>query len=354
MNKKMKSIYRQLFVIAFLVPTLAIGQVERTKEISKSYDVTARGSLTIDNKYGDVHVETWDRNRVEVVITVTAIKGSAQTAEEYLDKVDFVIRDSDKNDLEFKTVFNGNINNRRNERLEIEYNVKAPKTLTLGMDNSYGNLYIGESSGDANIKVGYGNLKADRLTGNVYLKVAYGNGEVDAISKGEIIASYSNLSVDNLGDVEVTNNYSNMDLGEAGTIEIANKYGNMTLQSVKNLDGYCKYGSVKVDKLYESLVFDATHGGGIKVYWISKDFLKVDIESSYASIMLVFEKGFGANMDAEMNYCDLKNNDIPFDHTFVDEGGTQKIYRGQLGSASGRSTIIIESGYGSARLSYAN
>lgn len=352
MNKKMKSTYKNIFFLVLLTPVLAFGQVERSKEISKSYDVSPQGALSIDNKYGDVHVDTWDRNRVEVVITVTAVKGSAQKAEEYLDKVDFEIRDGNKDDLEFKTVFNGNINNRRNEKLEIEYQVKAPSTLNLNMKNNYGNLYIAESSGDANIRVGYGNLKADKLTGDVYLKVSYGNGEVEAVSDGEIIASYSNLSVDNLGDVEITNNYSNMDFGDAGTVDISNKYGNLTMESAKNLEGYSKYGSVKVDKIYESLVFDGTHGGGIKAYWISKDFVKVDVESSYAAIVLKFEKGFGAKLDAEMRYCDLKNYDIPFNHSFIDEGGTQKIYRGQLGSSSGSGVIRIDSGYGNAKISY--
>ena len=67
-----------------------------------------------------------------------------------------------------------------------------------------------------------------------------------------------------------------------------------------------------------------------------------------------FEKGMSAQLDADMKYCDLKNYDIPFDHTFVDESGSQKEYRGKLGSGAGNSRIKIVSGYGNIKISYAD
>jgi hypothetical protein len=348
----MKSIYKQTLLVCFLAPIVAFAQVERTKEITKNYTVSAQGSLSIDNKYGDVHIETWEQNKVVLEITITAVKSSASKAEEYLEKVEIDISDGNKNDLAFKTILSGNINNRNNERLEIDYNVKAPSTFNMNLKNSYGNMYMGNSTGNSDIKVAYGNLKADELTGEVNLRVSYGNGEVDKVGNGSLVVNYSNLSIDDLGNVDVTNNYSNIELGKGGDADISNKYGNVTLEAAKSLKGYSKYGSVKIEKLYESIVYDLQHGGGLKVYWISKDFTKIDIESSYASVTLNFEKGMSAEIDAEMKYCDLKNYDIPFDHTFVDESGTQKIYRGTLGAGGAKSRILINSGYGNVKMSY--
>ena len=168
----MKSIYKYTLLVFLLAPISVLAQVERTKEINKSYTVSNDGSLSIDNKYGDVHIETWDQNRVEVEIIVKAIKSSASKAEEYLDKVEIDISDDNKNDLSFKTMISGNINNQNQERLEIDYNVKAPTSFNTNLKNSYGNLYMDNSTGDADIKVAYGNLKADDLTGEVYLKVS--------------------------------------------------------------------------------------------------------------------------------------------------------------------------------------
>ena len=350
----MKSIYKYSFFLLAFLPFVAIGQVDKSKEINKSYDVSAQGKLRIENKYGDVHIETWSQNRVEVNIIVKVQKSSESKAQEYLDKVEIDIDDNNKNDLSFVTMINGSINNRNGERLEIDYNVKAPVSFSQSLKNSYGSLYLGDSDGDVQLHIAYGNVKVDKLSGNVNLKVSYGNGEVESIGSGSLIVSYSNLSVEKIGNVELTNNYSNIDLGETRDVEVSNKYGNVTLDVNRSLKGFSKYGSVKAEKVYNSISMDITHGGGLKVNWISKDFTNIDVESSYASVQLKFEKGMSAQLDADMKYCDLKNYDIPFDHTFVDESGSQKEYRGKLGSGTGNSRIKIVSGYGNIKISYAD
>ena len=350
----MKSIYKHSLILLILTPVIAFGQVDKSKEIDKAYDVSSQGSLSIENKYGDVHIDTWERNRVEVNIVVKATKGSASKAQDYLDKVDIEISDNNKNDLSFKTIISGNINNGRGESLEINYNVKAPASFAMALKNSYGSLYLGNTSGDVQLKIAYGNVKVDKMTGDVNLKVSYGNGEVASIDNGIMVVSYSNLAVEDLGDVDITNNYSNIDLGHTGDVEVGNRYGNVTMEVNKSLKGYSKYGNVKIEKVYESIAFDIMHGGGLKVGWISKNFTKIDIESSYASVILKFEKGMSAELDADMKYCDLKNYDIPFEHSFIDESGTQKEYLGKLGTGSGTSKITVTSGYGNVKISYAD
>ena len=94
------------------------------------------------------------------------------------------------------------------------------------------------------------------------------------------------------------------------------------------------------------------YGGGIKVGWISKDFKNIDIESSYATVSLKFQRGMSAVLDAEMKYCDLKNYNIEFDHSYIDESGSMKYYKGKLGKGSYASKINISADYGTVKLGY--
>lgn len=349
----MKSIYNISFFLLSLSPFIALAQVDRSKEINKTYDVSAKGRLSIDNKYGDVHIDTWERNRVEINIVVKATKKTTAKAQEYLDKVEIDISDDNKNDLSFKTIINGNINNSRGDNLEIDYNIKAPVGFSMTLRNSYGSLYLGNTSGEVQLKIAYGNVKVDEMTGDVNLKVSYGNGEIESISNGIMTVSYSNLSVEDIGDVEITNNYSNIELGTTQDVELSNRYGNVTMEANNSLKGYSKYGNVKIARLYKSISLDIMHGGGLKVGWIGKSFTKIDIESSYASVVLKFEKGMSAEFEADMKYCDLKNYNIPFDHSFIDESGSQKTYRGILGTGNGKGKISLNSAYGNVKISYA-
>jgi len=349
----MKTSQFKIATILFaLTPFLVFAQVTKSKEVKKHYNVSATGNLAIDGKYGNVHVETWDKNEVDLVVSIEVTKRSDSKAQQYLDKITIDIDDASTNNLSFKTMISGNLDNSGNDRLKIEYRVKVPKTLNMDLENSYGNLYLQDASGNIDINVSYGNFKIGELSGPVDIKLSYGNGEVEKVNNGDIVVRYSNLEVEDAGNVDVSNSYSNVDFGVSKDVDLVNKYGNLTWQSINNLDGYSKYGNVKIAKLHESLTFDVMYGGGIKVAWISKDFRNIDVESSYATVALKFQRGMSAELDAEMKYCNLKNYDIEFDHSFIDESGSMKYYRGKLGKGAFSSKIKISSDYGTVKLGY--
>ena len=224
----------------------------------------------------------------------------------------------------------------------------------MELENSYGHMYVQDASGKMSVNVAYGNVKMGNISGPIDFKLSYGNGEIEKITDGEVVVRYSNLDIEDAGNVEVSNSYSNIDIGSSKDVELSNKYGNLTWTSLNSLTGYSKYGNVKVSKLFKSLTFDVMYGGGIKVGWISKDFSAIEIESSYATVVLKFQKGMSAMLDAEMKYCDMKYYDINFDHSFIDESGSMKYYRGKLGEGNYSSKIKIVSDYGNVKMSYAD
>lgn len=346
--------YKLITLILLLTPFFVSGQVTKIKEIKKQYNVSANGKLSVDGKYGDVHIETWSKNTVVVEIKIEVTKRSEAKALEYLDKITIDIDDASSNNLSFKTRIDGSLNNSRNEKVKINYLIKVPESLNMNLKNNYGNLYLQETSGKITLSVAYGNMKVDDISGLLDLKLSYGNGEMNKVSDGNIVVRYSNLEIEDAGNIDVTNSYSNIDFGTAKDVDLSNKYGNLSWSSLNSLEGYSKYGNVKIAKLYESIDFDLTYGGGLKVAWISKDFSKINIESSYSAISLYFEQGMSAMLDAELKYCDLKNYDIDFDHSYIDERGSMKSYRGKLGNGSYTSKINISSSYHSVKIGYAD
>ena len=302
--------FRIITILLISMPFLALGQATKTKEVKKHYSVSADGNLAIDSKYGNVHVETWSKNEVDINIIIEVTKGSEAKAQQYLDKISIDIDDSSPDNLAFKTMISGNLDNSGDDQIKIEYKVKVPVSLNMKLKNSYGNLYLQEGTGKITLSVSYGNFKVGDLTGPINLKLSYGNGEIDKVNNGDIVVRYSNLDIEDAGNVDVTNSYSNIDFGNSKDVDLTNKYGTLTWSSLNNLKGYSKYGSVKIAKLYESLSFEVMYGGGIKVGWISKDFRNIDIESSYATVSLKFQRGMSAVLDAEMKYTELKNYNI--------------------------------------------
>ena len=350
----MMSQFSTVSLFLVLVPFLSFAQITKRKEIRKNYQVAAGNYLAIDSRFGDIHIETWLKDEVDITVNIEITKGNEAKARQYLNDITIAIDDTSADDLSLKTMFNGDINNGRNDRMKIEYRIKVPKYTNLQLKNRYGNLFLADSQGKTSIDVTYGNIKIGELTGDVALKLTYGNGEVDKVSNGEINARYSNLEIDNAGNVEVDNSYSKVDFGTSKDVDLSNKYGKMTWESLYNLRGYSKYGSVVIDKLYNSLIFAVKYGGGVDIDWISKDFVEVNLEGAYAGVTLKFQRGMSAMLDAEMKYCDLKYADIEFDYRYIDKSGSMKYYQGKLGTGDYASKIKINSAYGNVKLSYAD
>ena len=74
----MKTFLCSLFVLATFNYSMGagpkLGKIDREKTILKTYQVNADARIDITNKFGKVHVTSWDQNKVsnEVVITVGA------------------------------------------------------------------------------------------------------------------------------------------------------------------------------------------------------------------------------------------------------------------------------------------
>lgn len=341
-----------IVVLVIALPSLLLAQTELSKKIEKSYTVSGNGSFTINGKYGDIHVDTWDSKKVEVKVVIEVTKRSEKLAQAMLDKITIGIDDNDKEALSFRTSIDGSINNKSGDRMKIEYWIKAPKSLAYNIKNSYGNFYIAENTGKNDFKIAYGNIKAGNCSGTTVLKVSYGNGEIKEMKNVSLEVSYSNLTFDKIGNATMENNYSNIEAENVGSVDIENRYGNFKVESIKVLHGQSKYGNITLGKLYNTIDF----AGGVKVKWISKEFEKINIAAKYEAIELNFEKGFGASIDADMNYCHLKMGDVPFDYSQLIEKAQHSYYKGVIGAKenAGNRIVSIKSSYGNAKLNYAD
>lgn len=114
----MKFIYK-ITILTFLIPLITFGSIdkekhEKTKIISKEYSVNADAKVAINNKYGDLNITSWNKNRVEIEVQIT-VKG---------DDLDEVESKLEAIQINFNTMRFGTVRNR------------------LTIDTDYGSLTI--------------------------------------------------------------------------------------------------------------------------------------------------------------------------------------------------------------------
>lgn len=106
---------------------------ERVKNYSKTYPVDGNDKLALDNKYGRVTINTWNKNEVKVDVQIKGIASDDETAQKLVDGIS--ISDSkDGNVISFRTNFGSgnssiwNLFNNMNDRhrAEVNYTVYMP------------------------------------------------------------------------------------------------------------------------------------------------------------------------------------------------------------------------------------
>ena len=303
---------------------------ERIKNYSKSYSVDANDKLVIDNKYGKVTVNTWNKNEIKVDIQIKGDASDDDTAQKMIDAIN--ISDSkDGNVVAFRTNFSNSsgsiwnlFNNMNNHhKVEINYNVYMPSTIALEMRNRYGSVALPSLSGKVILDNAYGSLTARALTNpSNEFNFRYYEVNIEELNGGDLNLSYGSLKLGNVGRLEANVNYAPIDIG----------------------------------KLASSGSLNVRYGGGIKINEISKALKNLDINSTYSSVNIGLRGDESFDFDVTVKYNSFNYDDnrvkvtskTPSDETRGYR--PTKNYKGYVGNSNSSCKISINSTYQSVKL----
>lgn len=286
---------------------------EKRKTFEKTYKVSKSDVLHIDNKFGNVHVNTWNRNEIQVKVDIISRANSDQTAQAMLDKISLADSRSG-NTIAVKTEM-GSINSKNgNQSFEINYTISMPDDNALVLKNSFGNVYLPDLKGKVDLNMRYGAFKVGRLSNTANsIKTAFCNSASNSISflnKGTVDLAYSTVNLGGTNGVSGTSKFSDL------------KIGNLS----EALDMDVKYGSFKVDK-------------------VQKNFRNISVTGGFAPIVLHFEDDAAFDFDVNVQFADFKVDRNLVKFTSLEQGHTSAAYKGKYGTASTKGTLSITSKY---------
>ncbi len=335
--------------LAGIEQIVAQGYAKRSRKVEKSFNLNQKTKLSVSNRYGDIHINTWDKNQIDVEVTITAQKASERKAEDLINSVKINISGDGNDDLiEFVTRIEDRINNRKNENFEIDYDINMPKDSPLRINNRYGNLYLSDIDARIDIEVDYGKVRIENVNGDAILDFAYGGGEIAKIGSCDLNISYSNLDIESAKNLDINSRYSNISLGESKEIELNQKYSDLEIDDVEVIIGESKYSKLKIDNLFKELDLEMSYGGGLRVRKVHKNFDRIVLDSDYVTSELNFESGVSAKIEAQTKYGKLRYDHEDIDFYQVNTSNNSGSYKGKIGNASSpKSLVRLYSSYGS-------
>lgn len=278
------------------------GQVY-TDMLVRNFKISDKSTIEVYNKYGKVHVRTWDKDSVRFEVSLRIQSTNAQKLQKLKNQIDFDFTSTDYYIIA-KTAFtkSGGIFSDMVESIvpsntvTINYIVFIPKTATLKIENKFGDVYIDDFKGNLSLSLSNGNLKANYLAGNTAIKINAGDAKINQVDKGTINISYSDFEVRTMGNVEFDTRSSRIEIRKANKIKIFSRRDKYLIDEINEISGDGDFTTVNIFELGKEFNMNLKYGEAT-IEHIPANFNLVNLNSTYTDIDLKFEQDARYNLD---------------------------------------------------------
>lgn len=352
----MKYLYKIILVL-LLLPFMVSGNTikkkyEKSRVIKKEFSVNSDAKVALNNRYGNLNITTWSKNRVEIEVTITVKGNDMDDVVERLSTIDVVFNTS-KSLVQAETIFEKRTSSwswwkkSKNMNYQINYVVKMPKSNSVDLDNDYGSIYLTDLDGKADINCDYGKISVGDLSARENsINLDYcSSSSITYMKSGNVNVDYSKITVDETEKVNVNADYSTVKLGKTRNVDFNSDYGAITINEADDVNGNSDYASMRFGEIRKNLTIDTDYGS-ISVKNLAKGFESVDINGQYAGIKIGVAPGAVFNFEIDLQYAGFSrdNDNIEFFKSISKT--TKKYYEGKYGKGNTNSKIKIRSQYG--------
>ena len=348
-----------LILLSLLFGFYSLSAQELTKDFHKEYTAGTNTTLEISNRYGDVVIESWDKDQVVIDVKVTLEMPNRTKAEKLLSYIDVNFSEGD-NLISAQTVIDDKFNftgwGFDSRKFSIDYKVKMPVGTALTLSNKYGNTDINELHGLTNLDIKYGNLIAGKLTrGNVKplnkLNLAYGKGTITEAGWIDVTIRYSGkFEISKSQAILLDSKYSKLSLGETSSIVGASKYDNIRIESINNLVIEDGYSEINIGTLKKKLHYTGSYGS-LTAETIPTGFESIDVETRYMGVKLGIDEAASYNLDAKVSYGGIKYNQDNFRNQRRNIENNKQEVSGVVGKSDSPSAHVkVVASYGTVKL----
>jgi hypothetical protein len=280
-------------------------RVEKRKTHSKTYALSGNDKVSLNNQFGEMKINTWEKNEIKVDVTIIAKASTDEIAQKILDKI--TIEDGkNAGGVYFKTNFKNQKENweksdkkeYKEQGMQIDYVVFMPATNPLEATNQFGEMIVPDYRGPLELECKFGSLTAGKLSNVKEVLVEFGSARIESINNGRLTVKFSSADVKKLnGDVETR-------------VEFCEKI---------------------------KLVID-------------NNMKQLDIKSSYSTLFLDVSNNFSANFDIKTSFGELDNKSSFSIREEKDDDDDRrgprfdKQYNGTAGSGSSKVKVKSEFG----------
>lgn len=338
-----------LFTFGFL--TLHAGE-DYSKKITKSFVVNGDAQLVVFNKYGKVYCENWTKNEVSVEVTITVEATSEDKANKIFNKIGIDIT-GNPSMVRAETSIESGAFNKGSTELSIDYKIQFPKSMSVDIDNKFGDIFIDEVDGKARIDLGYGMVKVKKLNNSSNnLDIKFSEGNFGYVNRAEMDVKYTELTIDEANELIADTRFSELEFVKVGKVVLDSGYDEITVGDVNDMETEASFSEINIASLTERLVAESGYGD-ITVRNVGKGFSLIDIDNNFADTKLWFDVAASFSVDVNMKMGDFYFPKSNSNVTSQELSFTSHKYKGTIGSGSNiTSKVVIVAGNADVKIDF--
>ncbi len=163
-----------LLTAAIAVFAVCVAMAQSERQVNHTFNVKNGGHLKLSNSFGDMKIESYGGDIIDVNVTIILELKNDKNKEELFDKVKIEATESG-NRVSVRTV--NDLNGGRDvKKFEINYYVKVPEGLDVEVHNSFGHVTVNGVVGNMEVDVQHGDCYIAKAgSGRNNLRVSFGD-----------------------------------------------------------------------------------------------------------------------------------------------------------------------------------
>ncbi|WP_411031217.1 hypothetical protein [Spongiimicrobium sp. 3-5] len=259
----MGTYYKKLLLIAIcLAFGYNLGAQERaSKKIEKSYAMTNAGELHLDNKYGNVIINGWNKNNIAITVDVKVSHRKKDNARELLNRIsaEFKVVDdfigvtsviAERGTGFFARYFNkANPFDFDKTNVQINYTIYLPVNAEIDIKNKFGDVIMGDWTGKLKARVTHGDMWINDDLTNANIVMEFGKLRTKAITYGSINMKNGGIDLERSQDLRINSSGTTIKLEQVSTLDLFSSKDEVTIESVGSIVGDLRFSNVQIQSL---------------------------------------------------------------------------------------------------------
>jgi hypothetical protein len=293
-------LYKNLYLLICFLPVLIQAQAQSiTDEIVRheTFYVLPSSTLEINNKYGNIHFSTWDKDSVDLSINFFISEKNEARFKKIKDNVQFNVTGNSAYMLA-ETVFGSkyasfiknikeatNLQASDNSSTHIDYFIKVPAHINLKVNNRYGNIFIPDFTGNLNITLSNGDFQANKITGNNHLNLAFGDVFIESMHQTTLNLNFNKVNINSGQQLDIISKSSEIKIDKCDLIKLQSKRDELLVSELSYLFGESYFSKLSVLNIKKEFNMVMQYGA-LKHLGVDVAFELLKINSKYANCVL--------------------------------------------------------------------